>query len=286
MELKDIVERLVNPDIDIPLGYEPKVLVVGDAIIDHYKFGEVKRLCPEAPVPVFTTIVEQERPGGAANVSAQVEALNVEVMLWAAERWKQSVKTRFMAGQHMIMRHDHDATMLDGPTPADYANLRHALQHDPNVIVISDYAKGWVTPQAIQMCLATDAYVLVDPKGLAWATKYPGAYLLTPNEQEARTLAFSAPTEQDFNNVLFKKGAQGMELVLKGGTSIEIPASAKHVYDVTGAGDTVIATIAAGLAVGADLESACRLAAVAAGYVVGEVGTTVCPLPKLKELVQ
>lgn len=279
--LQSIVEKLQHHHTETPVGYEPKVLVVGDAIIDKYCFGRVDRLCPEAPVPVFVTEFEQERPGGAGNVSAQIEALNVEVALWCGQPYQQSVKTRFMVGQHMVMRLDHDATSIsDGPVLQDYENLRHCLKQDPDVIVISDYAKGWVTAQAIQMCMASKALVLVDPKGSDFS-KYKGAYLITPNEKEAQNAPFMYP---DFPNVLFKRGPNGMDLCHEAG-HVHIDASAKHVYDVTGAGDTVIATIAASLAMGSSLTDSCRLAALAAGYVVGEIGTTICPLPKLKELV-
>lgn len=284
MTLADIVSLFEVQGAEAQVR-QPKVLVVGDAIIDKYCFGRVDRLCPEAPVPVFTTIVEQERPGGAANVTAQLDALNVHVALWSGERWQQSVKTRFMVGQHMVMRLDHDATALDGPKKHNYEDLRHCLQQKPDVIIISDYGKGWVTPQAIAMCMDSNIDVLVDPKGGAFE-RYAGAYLITPNEKEAAWFATADPERANaiFPNVLFKQGHKGMTLHQAVGPSIAIPASAKHVYDVTGAGDTVIATVAAAIAVGAGLEDACRLAALAAGYVVGEVGTAICPLPKLKEL--
>jgi D-beta-D-heptose 7-phosphate kinase / D-beta-D-heptose 1-phosphate adenosyltransferase len=273
-----IVKRLCS---DAPEGCEPKVLVVGDAILDQYIFGRSERLCPEAPVPVFIEETRDVRAGGAANVHAQIEALNVATALHAIPLSARTLKARYMIGQHMLLRVDVDARGFGScPDRGEYEELALMLQQEPDVVVISDYNKGWVTAQTIQMCLANGARVLVDPKG-SWG-KYKGAYLLTPNRDEAsRNFA----NENGFDNVLYKMGADGMTLVERN-RATGIPASAHHVYDVTGAGDTVIATVAAALAVGADLVGACQLAALAAGYVVGEVGTAVCPLEKLRELAK
>jgi D-beta-D-heptose 7-phosphate kinase / D-beta-D-heptose 1-phosphate adenosyltransferase len=276
----EIVERLFSQKY--PSGCEPKVLVVGDAILDQYIFGRSERLCPEAPVPVFIEETRDVRAGGAANVHAQIETLNVLAALHAVPLSERTIKARYMIGQHMLLRVDVDARGFGScPDRGEYEELALMLQQEPDVVVISDYNKGWVTAQTIQMCLANGARVLVDPKG-SWG-KYKGAYLLTPNRKE--TIGNGGHCDPEFDNILFKLGADGMQLATQEALT-HIPASAHRVYDVTGAGDTVIATVAAALAVGADLLGACQLAALAAGYVVGEVGTAVCPLEKLKELAK
>lgn len=268
--LLEIVERL-------PQG---RVLVVGDAIIDSYHFGRVDRMCPEAPVPVFVTELVVERQGGAANVKAQLQALACLTRGHFLPRWSRTVKTRYMVGQHMIMRHDHDTGILEAPTQQSYKELAALLVDSYDVIVLSDYAKGWVTPQMAKMCIDSGIKVIVDPKGPSWA-KYSGAYLICPNDREM----FEAEQEAALiPNCLWKRGAAGMDLYTDLAKH-HIPARAKHVYDVTGAGDTVVAVVAAAVAVGCSLLEAATLASIAAGYVVGEVGTAICSSAKLTELI-
>lgn len=260
-------------------------LVVGDWIKDRYHFGRVERVCPEAPVPVFIKEHGEDRPGGAANVAHQLAALGVKVLggLSSTSSWKE----RWMVGQHMLLRADKDVECL--PDPDDIRRIR-SLAGEADVVVLSDYAKGWLTSEMCrQVLVVASEYgvpVVVDPKGAAGWDKYYGCSLICPNEKE-----HPGGSRQDFD-ILHKQGAKGMTLYQRQSdygrvpaVEAHIPATARHIYDVTGAGDTVVAVVAAGLAAGASKLEAATLAALAAGYVVGEVGTAVCPLEKLKELV-
>ena len=250
---------------------DKRILVVGDAMDDIYHFGSVSRICPEAPVPVFVPERTETRAGGAGNVVAQLKDLGCMVRVSYPPR--RSRKTRFMVGSHLLMRMDED--YYNTPSDEDI-DLAARLAGDSDVTVISDYAKGWVSED---MCRAvTKAGVtIVDPKGTLW-TKYRGCALICPNDQEYLSYA----NQNQTFNILWKRGALGMRLLPEG---TDIPAHARRVYDVTGAGDTVVAVVAAAVAAGASYLEAAQIAALAAGYVVGEVGTTTCPLERLKELV-
>lgn len=279
MSLKEIVERL-------PSAY---VLVIGDPMTDVYRFGHVDRICPEGPVPVFVQDgPDKTRPGGAANVGANVTALRACAYSCFPPSW--SVKVRFMVGSHLLLRQDFDKTY-----PASLDDAKGAIAYIASVapiagghlaVVLSDYGRGWVNPLmsdlVIDYCQRKKIPVLVDPAlGAQWS-KYVGCSIVCPNEKEALDAPYLDPIK--FPRVLFKKGARGMILSEQGAEHV-ISAKARHVYDVTGAGDTVIATMAAAVAAGATYLEAAELAALAAGHVVGEVGTAVCPLEKLKELV-
>ncbi len=261
------------------------VAVVGDAMVDHYEFGRVERICPEAPVPVFVSERHENRPGGAANVAKQLIELGCQVHQSFAPEF--SIKTRYMVGSHLVLRVDEDR--IARPASSDVRGvaqyLKSVLRLD--ALVLSDYAKGWLSFGMCQAVMAEmrvrgGAPVIVDPKGNDWS-KFVGCELICPSTSDGLN---KSPffRDEEFPNILYKRGALGMELQGKGGTC-SIPTAARHVYDVTGAGDTVVAVVAAALAVGASKLEAATLAALAAGYVVGEVGTTVCPIEKLKELV-
>lgn len=265
-----------------------RVLVVGDAIDDHYIFGRVDRICPEAPVPVFISEHEQTREGGAANVAHQIEALGAHVSFSCGV--EVSTKIRFMAGSHMLLRIDRDH--YSGPRPQDIKRTC-AMVDGKDVVVLSDYAKGWLSHDMCWAVIGTARTkgipVIVDPKGTDWS-KFVGCSLICPSEGESAGV--SIWTSATFPDILLKRGPLGMQLRSCAcdygripASVIDIPAVARHVYDVTGAGDTVVAVVAAAVAVGASFLEAAQIAALAAGFVVGEVGTTVCPLEKLKELI-
>lgn len=257
-----------------------KILVIGDPIRDDYVFGRVERICPEAPIPVFVPESRESRPGGAANVARQLTALGCNVFAHFPQN--VSVKTRYMAGQQMVgLRVDEDAKY--GTAFPDNVLAAKALVRGlrPTAVVLSDYAKGWISSAmaytVIKEAAATPTPVIVDPKGKDWR-KYEGCTLICPNEKEY-------PWDSGgLFNVLHKKGARGMTLIQLHKAPVDIPATARHVYDVTGAGDTVVAVVAACVSVGASYLEAARLAALAAGFVVGEVGTAVCSHEKLREL--
>lgn len=273
MRLVDTVERFADA----------RALVVGDALIDHYHFGHIDRISPEAPVPVFVEDYSKAemRRGGADNVAHQLEVLGYRVR--TAFPVRRSIKHRYMVGHYQVFRVDKDCH----ETPDDSFEVS---LNDIDVIVLSDYAKGFVTPalceEVIETAKARDIPVVVDPKGTNWS-KYSGATVVCPNQREFDLWDY---VDQP-RNILLKRGEAGLSVIEANTqygmpTRFDIPAQARHVYDVTGAGDVVVAVVAAALGVGCDLRNAARLATFAAGYAVGEVGTTVCPKEKLIELVR
>jgi rfaE bifunctional protein kinase chain/domain len=268
------------------------IAVVGDAMVDHYEFGRVDRICPEAPVPVFISERSENRPGGAANVLRQLSALGCEVYQAFAPDW--CIKTRYMAGQQLVLRVDNDR--IAHPDAKDVEGvskyLRAILRID--ALVLSDYDKGWLSYEMCQAVIKEMAErggappVVVDPKGGNW-DKYRGCGLICPNNSELKQFTTDVPDEVRWPGwLLWKRGPLGMRLVEPGaGESpfTDIPTTARRVYDVTGAGDCIVAVVAAALAVGASKFEAATLAALAAGWCVGEVGTVSCSRETLKELI-
>jgi len=250
---------------------QSKVLVVGDAMQDVYHFGRVDRLSPEAPVPVFIEERQKGRPGGAANVAANLQALGCQVKTVMPRGPEITMKHRYMVGHHQLFRVDHD--VVREPTPADISNAE-ALCDWADVVVLSDYAKGWLTREMCQSVIQRRCAV-VDPKGRSWS-KYERCEVICPNTKEMIDHAWDGA-------LIEKRGSLGLRLYPIGqfGPSEDFPARARHVYDVTGAGDTVVAVVAACLSVGADLQSACVLANAAASVVVGKVGTSECSAEEL-----
>lgn len=242
-----------------------KILVIGDPISDVYNFCRSERLSPEAPVPVLIREKWEKRWGGAANVWAQLVALGCTVeRAWPAGGWsKWTRKERYLVGSHQIMRLDDDRCV---------PNTLPALDGF-SAIVISDYAKGACTPEICQEAIRSGLPVIVDPKGDPW-DKYHGATVICPNSSEVRSWD---------GLMVEKRGALGLRLRERE-IVFDYPSVARHVFDVTGAGDTVTAVIAACVAKGIAIELACPIANVAAGFVVGEVGTSVCSIEKLREL--
>lgn len=254
---------------------EVNALVVGDAMTDYYHFGRIDRISPEAPVPVF---VEDDsraefRRGGADNVAHQMEALGCQVGFHFARR--RSAKHRYMVGHYQVFRCDRDEYEEGQPFPLPERRFA-------DVIVLSDYAKGFLTyplcRHLIEAARELKIPVVVDPKGKNW-DKYRGATVICPNSKE-----LAEAVGASFTPILEKRGADGLRVWSDGGYE-DIPTRARHVFDVTGAGDTVVALVAATLGAGATLLEGARLGVEAAAYVVGEVGTTVCPKEKLRRLL-
>ena len=274
-----------------------RVLIVGDVMLDRYWFGEVERISPEAPVPVVKIARSEERPGGAANVARNAAALGAQVMLisvvgddeagralerlLSAERVRSSlhrdaavpttVKLRVIGRQQQLLRVDFETQPSHevlGTKLADYENV---LQHF-DVVVLSDYGKGGLAHIArmIELANARGTPVLVDPKGDDYA-RYRGATMLTPNRAEFREVAGPWRSEAE---LLITRSEEGMSLYTDDGAR-HIPAQAREVFDVSGAGDTVIATLGTLLGARADLDSAVHIANQAAGIVVGKLGTAV-----------
>jgi rfaE bifunctional protein kinase chain/domain len=290
-----------------------RVLVVGDVMLDRYWFGEVSRISPEAPVPVVRVGRMEERPGGAANVARNAAALGAKVGLLAvvgddepaaslarllqAEQvdarltrdatLQTTVKLRVIGRQQQLLRIDFENLPAADALEAKLADFEAQLRA-VDVVILSDYAKGALThvDRMIRAARAAGKPVLVDPKGDDYE-KYRYATLLTPNRGEFREVAGSWRSEQDFiaraqrlreslevSALLVTRSEEGMTL-FRAGDVLHVPAVAREVYDVSGAGDTVIATLGVMLAAGVDLTDAVRWANRAAGIVVGKLGTAV-----------
>jgi len=290
-----------------------RVLVVGDVMLDRYWFGEVERISPEAPVPVVRIARNEERPGGAANVARNAAALGAEVTLvsvvgddeagralerlLAGDRVRTSfhrdaslpttVKLRVIGRQQQLLRIDFETVPSHEILATKLADYERTLP-DFDVVVLSDYGKGGLAhiERMIDMARSRSIPVLVDPKGEDFL-RYRGATMLTPNRAEFRQvvgswrneaeLAIKAQTlraELALEALLITRSEEGMSLFTDAG-ALNIPAQAREVYDVSGAGDTVIATLGVLLGAHADVASAVRIANRAAGIVVGKLGTAV-----------
>ncbi|HQN46797.1 MAG: D-glycero-beta-D-manno-heptose-7-phosphate kinase [Rhodocyclales bacterium] len=298
-----------------------RILIVGDVMLDRYWFGEVSRISPEAPVPVVKIEKSEERPGGAANVARNCAALGAKVSLLsvvgADEAGKTlaslmqkaeidvslhedagmstTVKLRVIGRQQQLLRIDFENTPDHEVLRAKLADFNARLAQC-DVVILSDYGKGGLTHITEMIASARKAGkpVLVDPKGDDYA-RYAGATLLTPNRAELREVTgqwhseaeLTAKAQQlreslDLTALLVTRSEEGMTLFTADGPCHE-PAVAREVYDVSGAGDTVIATLAVMLASGLLLNQALFLANRAAGVVVGKLGTATCSLDELKQ---
>jgi D-beta-D-heptose 7-phosphate kinase/D-beta-D-heptose 1-phosphate adenosyltransferase len=297
-----------------------KTLVVGDVMLDRYWWGRAQRISPEAPVPVVHLRETTLAAGGAANVAANLaglgakpflvgligadeaggslrqllEAQGVETsQLVTAENRPTTVKTRIVAqGQHVVrLDWEETAPLADLQAQEIAAQITRLLPAIDSV-VISDYAKGLLTPtllaEIIGAAQRAGRPVLVDPKGRDYR-RYAGATLLTPNRAEAaQACGLDANDAQtvaqagaqllagiDIGALLITQGENGMTLFRREQEPEHFPARARKVFDVTGAGDTVIATLALALGAGASLSRAAQMANIAGGLVVEQVGTTV-----------
>jgi rfaE bifunctional protein kinase chain/domain len=290
-----------------------RVLIVGDVMLDRYWFGDVERISPEAPVPVVKIIRSEERPGGAANVARNARALGAQVSLLsvigadeaggvlerllAADDVRMSfhrdptlattVKLRVIARQQQLLRIDFETAPSHEVLAGNLVEYERLLA-DTDVVVLSDYGKGGLAHigTMIERARAEGKRVLVDPKGWDW-TKYRGATLMTPNRGEFREvagrwrdefdMALKAQTlraDLDLEALLVTRSEEGMSLYTGQGAD-HIPAQAREVYDVSGAGDTVIAVLGVLMGAGAEVPAAVRIANQAAGVVVGKLGTAV-----------
>ncbi len=254
-----------------------RVVVVGDAMVDVWVHGRVDRISPEAPVPVFVEERRQTRPGGAGNVVENLRALGCTVGY--PYTVKGATKTRYVVNNQQIFRADEeDCSAIDETT--QQRSFERATQEPCDVMILSDYAKGALPASLCQRMIAwakaKGVKVVVDPKGADWS-KYAHADAITPNQREWEAMVDCPP----HGATLVTLGARGMHLHWLG-EHTEIPATNSGPVDVTGAGDTVVAVLAAALAVGFDLEQAARLANAAAGVTVGKFGTATCSLDELE----
>jgi rfaE bifunctional protein kinase chain/domain len=297
-----------------------RVLVVGDVMLDRYWFGDVERISPEAPVPVVRIARTEERPGGAANVARNAAALGARTALLsvvgddeagaAIERLvaddgitaslyhdpslPTTVKLRVIARQQQLLRIDFETRPSQEVLSAKLKEFGERLR-GTDVVVLSDYGKGGLAHIAamIEGARAAGKPVLVDPKGEDFV-RYAGATLLTPNRAELRQVIGRWASEAELKEkatrlreslrldaLLVTRSEEGMSLFV-GEQALHEPAQAREVYDVSGAGDTVIASMAVMLASGADMHQAMRIANRTAGIVVGKLGTAVVTLDELR----
>jgi D-beta-D-heptose 7-phosphate kinase / D-beta-D-heptose 1-phosphate adenosyltransferase len=295
-----------------------RVAVIGDVMVDHYVTGRVSRVSDEAPVPIIHVSEERWTAGGAANVAANIAAFGgsviligvtgedaaattladhlaplsgkVELKLVKEAGRPTTIKTRYMGGQHQIVRVDRERpTPISKATEDKLIAAIGAATAKCGAIMISDYAKGALTDRVLAAAIdagrKAKVPVVVDPKRADWAA-YKGATVITPNRKELSALA-QAPCASDADctfaadiaikatgaAILLTRSEAGMSLFTQGAQPIHLSAKAREVFDVSGAGDTVAAAIAASLASGQLLEAAMQLANVAAGIVVGKRGT-------------
>ena len=298
-----------------------RILVVGDLMLDRYWHGDTGRISPEAPVPVVRVGQAEDRAGGAGNVALNIRALGGEVRVLGllgadaeGERlmellraagcepcavtsagWSTVTKLRVISRHQQLIRLDFEQPLRDDAvdrlTDAFIAELA-----DADLVVLSDYAKGALpSPQAfIRAARAAAKPVIVDPKRPDLAA-YRGATVLTPNLSELEAAVGPCASEQDIEDkarnlmrdadieaMLITRSEQGMTLVQRDGPCSHLAAQAREVFDVTGAGDTVVAALAMGLASGHDLERAAVLSNLAAGIVVGKLGTAVATVDELR----
>ncbi|WP_051532346.1 D-glycero-beta-D-manno-heptose-7-phosphate kinase [Brackiella oedipodis] len=296
-----------------------KILVVGDLMIDRYWFGEVERISPEAPVPVVKVAKREDRLGGAANVARNIVSLGVETALAGlvgqdegASRFRQlaaqahiktylgeqsqahtTIKMRVLGRQQQMLRVDFE----DVPEAAALDHLYQQVQEvipQFDALVLSDYAKGVLqhVEQLISLARQHQIPVLIDPKGLDYK-RYHNADLISPNrlelqqavgpwhsEAELTQKAMTLKEHLNLQALLLTRSEQGMTLYSDEGVFHE-NAQAQEVFDVSGAGDTVLATLAVAKVAGLSWQDAMKLANKAGGVVVGKLGTSVVTLEEL-----
>ncbi|QPG06375.1 bifunctional D-glycero-beta-D-manno-heptose-7-phosphate kinase/D-glycero-beta-D-manno-heptose 1-phosphate adenylyltransferase HldE [Salinimonas marina] len=297
----------------LPDFSKTRVLIVGDLMLDRYWGGSTQRISPEAPVPVVNVNSSEDRPGGAANVAINAAMLGAQVSLlglvgedenatlleqrlssfdvdcqFSAIAGKDTItKLRVMSRNQQLLRLDFEQSFAEADKSQMLARFEAKLQHT-DVVILSDYAKGCLSQpqQFIALARAHQKVVIVDPKGTDFA-KYRGASLITPNMAEFTAVAGSAKNEEELTRqaqalkhelsleaLLLTRSEEGMTLYQSSQGSFHLPAKAKEVFDVTGAGDTVVSTLALAYGAGCSLEDACVLANIAASIVVGKLGTS------------
>jgi len=298
--------------LKLPEFSKSNVLVVGDIMLDHYWQGNTSRISPEAPVPVVHVGSEEYRPGGAANVALNIAALNAKATLLGVTGDDRSAnvlqelleekgvdcqfikqkdvetitKLRIISRQQQLIRLDFEKDLASVNADALIEKYKELL-HSVDVVVLSDYGKGTLqcVEQLISLARKMGKKVLVDPKGSDFS-KYKHASLITPNfgeftaiagqheeDKEIVKAAITLKENLDLEAMLVTRGEHGMTLIDENDNSTHLSAHAREVFDVTGAGDTVISVIAAALACGETLVDSTAVANIAAGIVVGKLGT-------------
>ncbi len=311
--------------LEFPKFDSARLLVVGDVMLDRYWHGETFRISPEAPVPVVNVQSAEDSPGGAANVALNVAALGAAATLVGlvgrdeagveletklnaagvlcdfekAANKPTITKLRVVSRHQQLIRLDFEQTFEEQHANALNARVSCLLE-ETDVLVLSDYAKGALNrvEELINQARNAGVKVLVDPKGNDFS-RYRGATLLTPNIAEFELVAGPCPTEEilvekgselvrelELEALLITRGEHGMSLIRLDEPELHIPARTRDVFDVTGAGDTVISALGASLAAGLALPEAVALSNIAAGLAVSRVGTVAVSGPELRREVQ
>jgi len=290
-----------------------RLLVVGDVMLDRYWFGDVSRISPEAPVPVVRVGRTEERLGGAANVARNIVAVGaaarllsvvgeaeaggriqqllsadgIEAQLHRDPALATTIKLRVIGRQQQLLRIDFETEPGHEALMSKLADFESRLA-SADLVILSDYGKGGLRhiERMIEAARKAGKSVLVDPKGDDYS-RYKGATMITPNRAEFREVAGRWKSEEDLTGradklrrelglsaLLITRSEEGMTLYREG-ERLHVPAVAREVYDVSGAGDTVIAVLGVMLAAGASFAEAVKMANKAAGIVVGKLGTAV-----------
>lgn len=312
-----------------------KVLIIGDVGVDEYVLGQVRRISPEAPVPVLEVDEEDQRLGLSANVAQNIVGLGSVPFLVSvigedlgATTLKKLLqkngvgvehlisdplrpttrKTRIMAQHHHLVRVDYEMRQsIALATRAKLMNSIETLMPQMDIVILQDYAKGVVEANLVEQVVASahkhHKLVLLDPHRNQPLSSYRGVDILKPNFEESLAL-LNIPYE-DFKAlrkslpeigesllktvgakwVVLTQGKEGM-MIFDGNETHQVPTYARQVFDVTGAGDTVIATLAVAIAAQFSMDEACVLANFAAGVVVGKVGCVPCPLEELVQYIE
>ncbi len=298
------------------------IAIMGDIILDHYQWGQVSRISPEAPVPVVYVESETYRLGGAANVARNIKAMGAEPFLMGvvgkdkygkqiqdlldqeeiktslclSEQRKTTLKTRVMGNNQQIVRIDIEN--LNPLTINEFNRLKelYASSASSEYVIVSDYGKGTINDATLD--LVKDRKTIIDPKNINFH-RYQNIFIMTPNKLEAAhgsgvrintredivQAGRKIMTDNKADNLLITMGPDGMVLFSNTGEVVNIKSSAKKVFDVTGAGDTVIGVLGACLESGIDLESGCILANIAAGIVVGQIGTAAAGVNEVQSVI-
>ena len=307
--------------LEMPPFQHARLLVIGDVMLDRYWHGSASRVSPEAPVPVVQVINREDRPGGAGNVALNIAALGSAVRLVGvvgddetglellsrlkaagvycdflqSEEKPTITKLRIISQHQQLIRLDFEKA-FEASDIIGLQDKAKSLVDDSQVMVLSDYGKGALQDiiDLIDLGRSRNIPIIVDPKGSEF-TKYRGATLITPNLSEFEAAVGGSDNEDELVNkglrlvrelnleaILITRGEHGMTLIRPDSPELHLPARAQEVFDVTGAGDTVISVLAASMAAGDGLADATALANLAAGLVVGKLGTAAISGPELR----
>jgi len=307
--------------LEMPPFQHARLLVIGDVMLDRYWHGSASRVSPEAPVPVVQVTNREDRPGGAGNVALNIAALGSAVRLvgvvgddetglellsrlkaagvycdFIQSEGKPTItKLRIISQHQQLIRLDFEKE-FEASDIIGLQDKAKSLVDGSQVMVLSDYGKGALQDiiDLIDLGRSRNIPIIVDPKGSEF-TKYRGATLITPNLSEFEAVVGGSDNEDELVNkglrlvrelnleaILITRGEHGMTLIRPDSPELHLPARAQEVFDVTGAGDTVISVLAASMAAGDGLADATALANLAAGLVVGKLGTAAISGPELR----